>query len=105
VKENNEPVADELRRRLKVLLWATCILYGVVIVIGGFGIWTNHQQNAQVHNALCTLYDDMQTRVNGTKDYLLRHPNGFPGITSATLVKSIHDQEQTLEALSGLNCN
>jgi len=105
VKERNEPVADELRRRLKVLLWATCILYGVVIVIGGAGIWINHQQSSETHNALCTLYDDLKTRVNGTKDYLLRHPNGFPGISSATLVKSIHDQEQTLDALSTLNCD
>lgn len=99
-----ETVADELRRRLKRLLWATIILYGVVIIVSAVGWWITHQQTNQTHNALCTFKDDLQKRIDGTQAFLVRYPNGLDGLSKADLVKSIRDQKSTIESLDSLNC-
>jgi hypothetical protein len=55
-------------------------------------------------NALCALRADLQTRVSTTQDFLLKHPNGIPGIPAPVLRSGIVNEQRTILALSPISC-
>lgn len=76
-------------------------------VIGG-GIYlavTQSAEGTETHEAICALVEDLNTRTEGTKTFLVSHPHGIPGLASgAQLRESLRNQERTLAALNVITC-
>jgi hypothetical protein len=102
--EKHRTIADELRFRLKILLYATILIYAVVIAAGFIGWYINHQQASKTERALCSLKAELQRRVDNTQAFLVKYPHGLDGLSKADLTKSIQDTQRTIDALSILNC-
>ena len=94
-------VLQDMRRTLRLLVVATVVLF---VGLGGGMAWTYSQAN-ESQNALCALRGDLEKRVAGTQTYLAEHPEGFPGVSPATLRKSLKDQQRTIAALGDLPCS
>lgn len=58
----------------------------------------------EAHDAVCTFREDLRRRVNSSKDFLEKNPNGIPGLDGATIRNSIVNQQKTVDALAILNC-
>ncbi len=60
----------------------------------------------ETHTALCTFADDLTRRYESTKEYLQKHDGKepIPGISRATLRRSLEGQKATLDALAVLDC-
>lgn len=97
-------IAEDIKRNLRLLTRATVGLYLVVIVVSGYLWYQNKTQGDRNTGALCALRQDLERRVAASEDFLSRNPHGFPGISAATLQKSITDQQRSIVALSGLHC-
>lgn len=61
-------------------------------------------EGAEAHAAICVFRADLEQRVRSGRDFLADHPAGFAGIPAATLRASLANEQQTVSALSGLNC-
>lgn len=59
-------------------------------------------KNAKI--ALCALKSDLQRRYDDGVNFLAKHPNGIPGVSSADIERSLANQQSTLDALSLLTC-
>lgn len=94
-----------LRRGLWLLTWATAVLYVVVVTISVGGYLTLRGSQQRNTRALCALRADIERRVQISKDFLIAHPHGIPGFPAATIKASLDNQERSIDALSGLNCN
>lgn len=101
---NGALVAEDLRRRLRLLTRSTLALTLSVILVAGYGLYALKVQSDRSTSALCALRADLERRVAASEDFLSRNPKGFPGISSAVLQKSIVDQQRTIVALAGLHC-
>jgi len=57
-------------------------------------------------DGLCALRGDVQEAHDSAQQFLLDHPGRepIPGLSRQTLLISLHRQERTLRALSGLDC-
>lgn len=97
---NNPGTADSLRRTLKKLVIATAILY---LAMAGIAIYIYRvsQDNAE---GLCAFRNEAQQRVDQSKAYLKKHPNGTKEIPAGIIKTGIHNAEQTVKALSGISC-
>jgi hypothetical protein len=60
----------------------------------------------ETHTALCTFTDDLTRRYESTREYLQKHPGRepIPGITRASLRRSLESQRATLDSLAVLEC-
>jgi hypothetical protein len=87
--------------RLNVLTIATAFLYLIVIA----ALVYVFVSAATTHTALCNLRSDLQARADSTRDYLHKHPEGFPGVSAATLQQQVDSQQRTIDSLSILNCD
>lgn len=70
-----------------------------------------HRQNNQIktvaldtHSALCTFKGDLKRRVTDTEQFLKEHPEGIPGVPTATIRRSLDGQRATIRSLASLNC-
>lgn len=54
--------------------------------------------------ALCSLRGDIQGRVDQAEKFLADHPEGFAGITPATIRQTLKGQKSTVKSLSNLDC-
>jgi len=111
VSEESETVGTQIKKALRNLTIATITLYLVLAGLG-FVAWLDsakqrdeiQQVAVSTNHALCVLRQDLQTRIDSAKEFLVDHPEGFQGVSPAVLQQSIHNQEQTIEALSDLDC-
>lgn len=108
----NGDIAAELRRALRYLTASTIILYVALGALFSVGLYDSRTKRDEVRRdeartsaALCTLRADISHRVQASKDFLLAHPKGIPGISQATLAASIASQAATVTALAGLPCD
>jgi hypothetical protein len=89
----------------RVVRWLANL--ALIAVILGIGVW-NYTQVNQAEKALCSLRDNLEVRVAASQQYLddVRSGKRKPivGITEADITTSIQNQQQTLDALSNLNC-
>jgi hypothetical protein len=89
----------------RVVRWLANL--ALIAVILGIGVW-NYTQVNQAEKALCYLRDNLEVRVAASQQYLddVRSGKRKPivGITEADITTSIQNQQQTLDALSNLNC-
>jgi hypothetical protein len=58
------------------------------------------KQGENAHIAFCTLYDDLRTRVKTSRQFLVDHPKGIPGIPASVIRNGIDNQQKTVDALS-----
>jgi hypothetical protein len=56
------------------------------------------------NNALCSLRADLERRVEVSQDFLRENPDGIPGISAEVIRTGILNQQRTINALSGLDC-
>lgn len=85
--------------------WA--LNFALIAALFLIGFW-QYQQTSQAQHALCTLRNDLESRVVRSRDYLddldtgVRDP--IPGISRADIVTGIQNQERTISALNNLDC-
>ena len=85
------------------VLVATLLVLGSVIAIVKAETSSSDRSSSTRH-ALCALRADVQSRVDQGDALLASHPNGFAGISPATLTSSIGNSKRTVQALSSLSC-
>lgn len=93
-------VASELRRSVRVLSAATLGLFAVVVI----AVILVRADAMQSRDALCAFRGDLAERVAGSEQFLKEHPDGFAGITAATIRNGLTNQKATVRSLAGLNC-
>jgi len=75
-----------------------------LVIIGGTIGYVAHE-SARTKHALCVLRGDLQTRINASTAYLVKHPEGIPGVDPKVIRDGIRNQQRTVSALRSLNCN
>lgn len=95
-----EQVLESIKRTLRLLVVATVVLY--LMVAGGI-IYT-YVTVATNKEALCSVRQDFERRVETSQQFLIDHPKGTPGIPTSILRRSIDDQKRTIEALQIISC-
>lgn len=94
--EKVQNTARDLRRTLRILLVATVVLYLGGI---GLGLYTLHVANSN-DEALCNLRNNYVAQNVVTRDYLIKHPHGAPGIFSEKqLLQILKDRVSIIKAL------
>lgn len=93
-------IAEDLKKSLRILVVATILLY---IVLSVFIIVTRVGSNKQ-GKALCALKQDNDKRIIQSQDFILKHPEGFAGISVVEIQRSISNDLITAKALSVLSC-
>lgn len=99
-KEGVELV-NAINRQLRILTVTVVVL---TLALGGLAVW-NFNTGHTTRDALCTLRADLETRVQTSKDFLIEHPKGIPGISAKVIKDGIKNQERTIDALSDLSCD
>lgn len=102
VAELREILAELRRQRFAIIGLAVALF--AIVAIGGLYLNDKARDAELNRKALCTFRADLEARVTASRDFLIEHPGGIPGIPEATIQKSIHDQERTIRALAPLPC-
>jgi len=96
---------------IRVLSGWTVILFLSVLLVFGLGLFNASRQRADLKRiqddttkALCTFRDDLQRRYDDGVEFLVKHPEGIPGISAADIRRSLHNQKATLLSLRDLPC-
>ncbi len=93
--------------------WTITLYICVGIVAGGLFISASEERGrhaqdiARIDHALCTFVEDLQRRIDSSRDYLKKHKGEkepIPGITRADLRLSVQRQQATIDSLDGLDC-
>lgn len=92
--------AKEIKRTLRWLVIATIVLYAVMVGLGLYVLKTSNDAT----KALCSVRLEAQKRVEEGSAFLREHPKGFAGIAPGNLRRSLNDSQDTVNALSGLDC-
>jgi uncharacterized protein (DUF1786 family) len=102
---------DILQTQLRRLVRATIVLYLALGLVGGYAYIQAVQGRAELEaateqttTALCTLRADLERRVEVSREFLEKNPDGIPGITAETIQQGIDNQQRTIGALASLNC-
>lgn len=82
----------------------SAVITAVVVIFAVFSVATGNARAQQTHDTLCVFYEDLNTRYTDGLKFLADNPEGIPGISAAQIQQSLDNQQQTLEALSGLGC-
>lgn len=97
---NVEDTADKINSAVRWLAVSTVVLFLGLIALGTY-VYTIASSN---NDGLCALRSEAKDRLEGTQKYLKEHPEGFPGITRAEIIKGLEGPKRTIRALKGLNC-
>lgn len=95
----SEAVIAQIKRTLWILAGATVVLFVAVVLMTAYTLH-NASQN---HDALCSVRNDLQARVEQTRSFL-NGDNRIPGVPASVLRVSIKNQKSTVQALNGLDC-
>jgi hypothetical protein len=95
---------ERLGRRTQ---WLLALLF-VVQVATGVALGLVYAQVADNQRAglkaLCTFRDDLQSRADQSKAFLITHPAGVAGISASVIRQGIVNQERTIRSLHELPC-
>ncbi len=81
------------------------VLVLAVAAISAYLLTHRANEGSETHSAICALVQDLESRTEQTKGFLLSHPEGIPGLaTPAQLREQLTNQERTLNALGSLSC-
>jgi hypothetical protein len=108
----SEDIGHQIRNALRLLTISVVLLF---VLLGGAGLAAYldsvhrredlEQIATSTNAALCTLRSDLERRVKDSRDFLEENPDGIPGISPETIAQSIENQQQTIDALGGLDCS
>jgi hypothetical protein len=111
VADHRRRVTDRGWRRLIRENWYRDVWMLIITGLVALALWnqsdttrevrSNQQANTQ---ALCAFRGDIQKRYDAGKAFLRSHPNGFAGLSAATLNVSLTNEASTLKALKPLMC-
>lgn len=92
--------AEVLRRSLRRLVISTIVLY---LALGGviFYIYTVAQNTTE---GVCAFRNDVEARVDASKQYLIDHPKGTRDISVDILKNTIANGQRSVKALSKVSC-
>lgn len=85
----------------------------VTLVIGAIfaSFWYGREsgipaQTREVHAAICALQHDIELRHEEGQKFIIKNPDGIPGIPASVIKNGLKNQESTLKAFadSGLTC-
>lgn len=79
-------------------------LITVALVVDGLIIRSNRHLAQRTNRSLCSLRGELEQRVARSEAFLDENPHGVPGITPATIRKTIGDTRRTVAALRELDC-
>lgn len=121
-----DPTAEDIRKAIRRLVWATILLFLALALAGTVGYLSSASQRdrlrandralradeartaareARTARALCSFRHDLEERVASTQDYLAKHPaTTILGVPRATIVTNLNNQERTLRSLASLAC-
>lgn len=91
-------------RSFKVLLAAALLMAAAAIFLSALLFTRLADTTTRTNDALCTFRADVQQRLDNTEAFLADHPQGIPGVPTATLRQSLDAQRRTVKALGGLPC-
>jgi hypothetical protein len=109
-RRNDQEARDRLEAiqdgydRLRRITYRALIFFAITFVVTTWLVVHLIGQNSQANAALCTFRGDLEHRVTATENYLREHPEGFPGVSAATLQSSLNGQRRTVRALGSLDC-
>lgn len=86
-----------------VMPYLTALLT-ILVALSLAQIKQTRDYSAETQDALCALRVDIEQRVQGSREFLADHPNGFLGYSASAIRVSLKGQERTVEALSDLSC-
>lgn len=93
---------------LRIAVAAFVLSLVLLLAVGGISFYVlTHkvQEGSETHEAVCALVADLEERTDGTKVFLAEHPDGIPGLATASqLRESLANQQRTLDALSVISC-
>jgi hypothetical protein len=75
------------------------------IVVFTIAVGYSVRPGPEAHDGLCALKQDLIVRVESSRDFLVEHPKGIPGIPASVIRNGIKNQEATLRSLAHLHCN
>lgn len=81
------------------------VSFVVCFALLAVGLWQIHVLAENTNDSLCALRADVEARVEGSKAFLVEHPQGISGITPAVIQQGIDNQERTIVALGDLDCD
>lgn len=93
-------VADHLIRSLRILAVMTVLLY-LGLIAGGIKVYLDAKNT---NNVLCTFRQDLIVRVLASSNFLEDNPKGIPGVPTKVILEQIKNQQRTITALQGLDC-
>lgn len=93
------------RRQFLVAFTILFALITAAIAGEGLIIRSNRHVARETNKSLCSLRAELERRVDSSRAFLADNPNGIPGITAATIRKSIRDTRRTIDALGELDCS
>lgn len=99
-RPSGQTVADELRRRLNVLIAMQVVM---TLALGGV-VWYFANQATTAKDALCNLRSDQIVRIRTSQDFLVAHPHGIPGISPKVIKQGIQQASRVVDALDELGC-
>lgn len=93
---------------LRIAVAAFVLSLVLLFAVGGVTVYVlsgRANEGSETHDALCALAGDYEGRVSAGRTFLRVHPEGLPGIASASQIReSLLNQERTLAALSVIDC-
>lgn len=75
---------------------------GLTVSATAYFTWKTAQESK---DGLCAIRQDAERRVVLGEEFLKEHPQGFAGISPASLRRSIDNSKETVDSLSNLSCS
>lgn len=98
--EEGQTVADELRKRLNLLIVMQVVM---TLALGGTVLYFAVQAG-KTHDALCNLRADQVARIRTSQEFLTEHPHGAGGISRKIIIQGIDQATKVVASLDGLGC-
>lgn len=84
------------------------LIVTIVVVLRQSSEFSNDARlAAQAHSGLCAFRNQLKQQIESSEQYLTKHPNGAPALhlSAAAIQQSIDREQETISALSNLNCS
>lgn len=96
------------RHRVKYVPFRYALAAYLILAAGNVtGLVWQYTLANDTRTSLCAFKGDLERRVTAGEEFLLKHPNGIPGISAENIQTSLNNQRMTITALEsgGLECS
>lgn len=105
------PTEEARRQRSIAALWISVMALGLALVANAIGFFansdaisSNHRAIKQATRALCTERQQYLDAAASTKQFLIDHPRGIPGVPNRLLINGEKNDLARAKALSDVRC-